>query len=508
MNLIKEQPETKSARWSSAMVSEAHLICLDNGENFGTIGRREPICLTPLAGKPMLDRLLGRLADLEIARITLYVGEHADRIGKYVGNGQRWGLNISVVDMPSPAKAIERILGSERDYPILIADTGTLPSIHPYHLSGETNPAHLVLHDGSGKSLPWIIIRRPISLPSDQSIDSIKDLRKIVASRDEIEAIGANPAFSINTPGEFLKAQKLLLTGHISGQPVPGNQLADGIRVGGNVSLHPTATLIPPVMINADCLIARGARLGPNVVVGSKTIVGEKTSLENCCILPNTYIGRDLSIENAIVDRNCLLSSQTSVSTMIPDSFLIGPNNKVPIGQWLAKAPSILAAWLALVPGSILFGILYLLARLLGVRHPIRHYRAVRLPAAEDSRMWQQFVYYEFARGKNRFFDWLVNLLRLRRLPTLWNIAIGKVAWVGLRPRRPEQINALPEDWRELYLTCKVGMVRLAELDVATTGVANSDQVYSSEAFYSVDTCYKRDLKILWRALWTRAKRH
>jgi Bacterial sugar transferase len=506
MNLTKEKPQTKSAQWSSATVTEAHLLCLDQGAAFGTIGRREPICLTPLAGKPMLDRLLGRLADLEIERIVLYVGGQADLIGKYVGNGQRWGLNISVVDMPSPAKAIGRILGSERNYPILIADTGTLPSIQPHHLSGEKNPAHLVLHDSSGKSLPWIILRRPISLLADQSIDSIGDLRKVVASQDEIEAVGADPTFSINTPGEFLKAQKLLLSGHISGQPVPGNQLADGIRIGGNVSLHPTATLIPPVMINADCLIARGARLGPNVVVGSKTIVGDKTSLENCCILPNTYLGRDLSVENAIVDRNCLLCGQTSVSTMIPDSFLIGPNNKVPIGQWLAKSPSILAAWLALVPGSILFGVLYLLARLLGVRNPIRHYRAVRLPAAEDSRMWQQFTFYEFARGKSRFFDLLVNFLRLRRLPTVWNIARGQIAWVGLRPRRPEQITALPEDWRELYLTCKVGMVRLAELDAATTGVTNIDQVYSSEAFYSVDTCYKRDLKILWRALWTRAK--
>ena len=495
----------KPTVWVRGAVTEAHLLCLNEGRSFGTIGRRESIYLLSLAGKPMLDRMLGRLADLEIDRVYLYVARHADAIDRYVAEGRRWGMHVTTVDLSSHVDAFRRILTPQRRYPILVADATVFPTIHSEHITDNGMFGHLVFR-GHGGFLPWVVLRAPVSSPEDHPIGSAQELAEAVEKIEEVEEASSDPVLSIAHPADFLRAQEFLLKGQVVGQPIPGNQCDPGIWIGGNVSLHPTATLIPPVFIAPDCRIGRGVRLGPNTVVGNHSIVSEKTKIENACILPETYLGRDLDVEWAMVDRNCLLSGATGVSTAVPDSFLIGPANAWSAAKFFRKLPGVVAGWIALLPASILVGLLYLMAKMMGVRRPIKRYRAVRLPAAESPPMWRTFDYLEFARGRNRFWNGLLDRLRLRRLPTVWNLVRGQVAWVGLRPRRPEQILALSEDWRELYLASKIGIIRLAELDAACTGIVSVDATYSSEAFYTAQSSFKEDLALVWRALRTGIK--
>jgi hypothetical protein len=75
---------------------------------------------------------------------------------------------------------------------------------------------------------------------------------------------------------------------------------------------------------------------------------------------------------------------------------------------------------------------------------------------------------------------------------------------VGLRPLTPEQVQALPPDWRQFYRGGRVGIVRLAELDQQVSGERSDDQTYGSEAFYVVTNTVRTDASILWRALWSR----
>ncbi len=157
-------------------------------------------------------------------------------------------------------------------------------------------------------------------------------------------------------------------------------------------------------------------------------------------------------------------------------------------------------------PAELIIALLYLLGRIMGVREPIRKINAVCLPAAANSALWQTFRYIEFNSAQPGLWYRLVSWLRLTRLPTLWNVACGDAAWVGLRPLEPDQMSALPSDWRELYGAGKVGIIRLAELDQIHAGENSDDQIYSSEAYYVATNRLKSDLKIFWRAIWMRRK--
>jgi NDP-sugar pyrophosphorylase family protein len=56
-----------------------------------------PKPLVPLGEKPILDTILRQLKHFDFTRITLAVGHMAEMIQAYVGNGDRYGLNIEYI---------------------------------------------------------------------------------------------------------------------------------------------------------------------------------------------------------------------------------------------------------------------------------------------------------------------------------------------------------------------------------------------------------------------------
>jgi hypothetical protein len=66
---------------------------------------------------------------------------------------------------------------------------------------------------------------------------------------------------------------------------------------------------------------------------------------------------------------------------------------------------------------------------------------------------------------------------------------------VGVEPRNPGEILALPADWRNLYLQSKAGLIT----EGAVTGVAagESDALYSAEAYYTAVAGFSHDLRLL-----------
>jgi NDP-sugar pyrophosphorylase family protein len=55
-----------------------------------------PKALLPVAGRPFIDLKLDQLSSLGIDRAVLLLGVHADQIVDYVGDGSRWGLEITI----------------------------------------------------------------------------------------------------------------------------------------------------------------------------------------------------------------------------------------------------------------------------------------------------------------------------------------------------------------------------------------------------------------------------
>src|SRR5512136_2199096 len=58
--------------------------------------------LIPVANKPVLFRVVEAIRDAGIADIGIVVGDTADEIRRTVGNGERWGVNITYIPQEAP----------------------------------------------------------------------------------------------------------------------------------------------------------------------------------------------------------------------------------------------------------------------------------------------------------------------------------------------------------------------------------------------------------------------
>ncbi len=79
--------------------------------------------------------------------------------------------------------------------------------------------------------------------------------------------------------------QKLMIAG------LPGyTEIQDGVFVGENVKISPTATIEAPAIIGAGTEIRPGAYLRGNVICGEDCVIGNSSELKNCILLEHVQV--------------------------------------------------------------------------------------------------------------------------------------------------------------------------------------------------------------------------
>lgn len=518
-------------------VTRAAIFCTDEYEAFGNIARQQAIWLISVAGRPMLDRVLGQLADFGITKVDIFVTHHAMETYEYVAarematdqrNGKasagkpshrelgfRWGLDIKIIDVTNTYEGLRRLVYRELDEPILIGSGTAMPPLaesFPQKSESPNDPhgirvSHPILFRDtlSESDAAWMIIRPECFV--SQSCRSLAKLATIMKDTQEVQIVDQEWPLSVDSVRSILHTQRLLLEESFSGQPIEANRVEEGLWISRNVRIHPSVQLIPPIYIGADCRIERGAVLGPNVSIENHCIIEERTHISDSYIFPDTFVGRELSLSSAMAGPRFMQTLDAPQPFEGIDRFILGPNHRVIPPFLTSRLFARLAGTISLVILWIPILLLWCLGRLCGIRQPIRTRQMVQLPAHGPSSLWRTFAYREFrflphGGAGARFFTTVLRFLRAKRWPALINVVSGKVAWVGLRPRGIHALAGLPEDRRALCMQSKIGMVRLAELDEARHGKSAGDQEYASDIYYVATASPWFDLRLLWRALW------
>ncbi len=72
---------------------------------------------------------------------------------------------------------------------------------------------------------------------------------------------------------------------------IPGfTKLADGVLVGENVKIHPSATIEAPAIIGDGCEIRPGAFIRGSIITGKNCVIGNSTELKNCVLLDKVQV--------------------------------------------------------------------------------------------------------------------------------------------------------------------------------------------------------------------------
>lgn len=277
-----------------------------------------PWPMLPVANRPLLDYWLETCADAGIRQVQVILGEGAEQVETFAGNGFRWGIDIQY----SFARTDEQPL----DYLRAVSDRWT---------DG-------LLYVGG----PFFLRRRQAYRPEGfrrlsacthcsgdctyfllgQNSAEVRGLLDgQLKSGRGLEQIHIHPYVIQDIPSYFQLNMKMV-AGEYSRYVTQGFSDANRSSIGYNVLTPPSAHLTAPLIIGNDCRFGVMSTVGPRAVVADHVIVDSGTTLMDCLILSDTYIGKDLEIRHKIVSGNRLIDARDGTLVEMDDSWVVARN--------------------------------------------------------------------------------------------------------------------------------------------------------------------------------------
>jgi lipopolysaccharide/colanic/teichoic acid biosynthesis glycosyltransferase len=461
----------------------AVLIAAGQNAAFHGLDESVPIPLLPLVDRPFLQHVVEYLVRQGVLRFDIVLCHLPEKIEASLGDGARWGCTFSYHLAPSEADAfrLARTIIAGSSEPMVLGFGDSLPA---FELSGVA-PGSLLCRNNVWTG--WGVFAGG-SVPAELELNSPVDQLP-----SPLTAYPVDLCLSLHDGGGLLDAQRAVMDGSFSGILTAGRQSEPGIWISRNVVLHPSVVVQPPVYIGENCRIGRGTRLGPSAVIGANCIVDTHSLVVNSLVSPGTYVGEGLELDSVIVNRNRLVNIPLGTSFLASDTFLLGNLTVKSSGRGLQRLRDRMLALILLVFLWPLLLISWIWAAVKGQRFESR--KVVCIPSEDDPAIWQTGnllrISSQGKQGRGGAF--------LREfLPGLISVLQGSVFLVGVKPRSPEEVAALPSDWRSLYLKTKAGLI--TEAGVMFGAGANDDELYMGEAFYSASESAGYDLKLA--ALW------
>jgi len=277
-----------------------------------------PWPLLPVANRPLLDYWLETCAEQGIVHVQIILGDGAEEIEKFAGDGGRWGLHIQygfARASEHPLDYLRQATGLWDDGVLFIAGPLFLRRRQAFRPSG--------FH--SLEACRFSHAEETLFLFGKTAGEVAALLGGDEGSPRGLEQIHIQP-FPVDSIPSFYGLNMKMVRGEFSRYVTAGYVESDGSSVGYNVLTPPSAHLRPPVIIGNDCRFGPMTTVGANVVIADHVIIDSHSELSNCIILQDTYIGRNLEINRKIVAGNRLISADDGTVIEIDDSWIVARN--------------------------------------------------------------------------------------------------------------------------------------------------------------------------------------
>ena len=463
------------------------LLIHTDGSSYGALAAVVPPALLPLLDKPVLQHQieLGYAAGLR--EVVVLASDGLDKIGAECGNGERFGveldLRIGTADGDeTDSLRRHRSLLSER---LLVLTGLRIPTLDIAAAERQ--------HAASGRPISLLRDRggAPMAVILDPSAEhhfaegrgSLLSFIDALAHRCP-EAINDARGEDDQLVGEglagLLKLNRRLLRDASILTNVSCEEETPGVYLGRNVMIHPAAKIRPPVLVGDQCRIMAGAVIGPDAVIGERTVVARKAHLADTLVSPGSYVGELLRVEHGYCVQHKLFHGAAGSKVIVTDRFLLGQTTGQPLGELMECAAH----------RGVAAGLLALLA-------PLAALSALRKRAGSGSFLVADEVLGQGDIDARNESDYLprIRMLRLaeRASPLAWypglvNVIRGEARLVGPRPIAPSRAAALPGDWAVRRFKAAPGLLGLPRYDEDDDDVALlAETIYAERRSLGLD---------------------
>jgi mannose-1-phosphate guanylyltransferase len=294
---------------------KAMILAAGLGTRMRPLTNHCPKPLLPLLLQPMLDHILGQLSRYSIRDVIINLHHHADQLARWLGDGSRWGVHLSLSFEPEilgTAGALKRVEPLLRDAPFLVLNADVLidldlQALWHWHCQRQALVTMVLRPDPAARSYGAVIVdadervrlingRPSTHMPATgqetmfacvQVVDP-RVLECIPPDCFSMTTADVYPALierhaavygycyggywmDIGTPERYLQAHWDLLNGALGDAWI--QRLPAGSRVVRSPDdaplTAPGVIFIPPVVLGPDVILAPDVHLGPYAVLGA-----------------------------------------------------------------------------------------------------------------------------------------------------------------------------------------------------------------------------------------------
>ncbi len=335
--------------------------------------------LLPVANKPILFYIIEKIVDAGIMDIGIIVGDTHAEIESAVGNGSKWGVDVTYIHQPQAlglAHAVKTAAGflKDEDFMMILGDNLFLMELNELVKDFKLNPANalILLHKSDNPSKYGVavvegervirLVEKPKIPPGnliitgiyvfdhmifaaiDKTIPSARGELEITDAIQKLLDMGGNVAYKL-TEGwwkdtgsldDILEANRLVLekmesdNAAVRNSGCMGEQQTQSATSPGCMGEQQTQSATGP-----GCMLEGLIRAGKNVYVTDSIlkgpiVLGSNISINGCRVGPYTAVGdhADFSgceIEDSIILEGCTIKNVSQPIT----SSLIGKDSRV-----------------------------------------------------------------------------------------------------------------------------------------------------------------------------------
>ena len=100
-------------------------------------------------------------------------------------------------------------------------------------------------------------------------------------------------------------------------------EISEGVFVGENVKIYPTAVIEPPAIIGAGTEIRPGAFIRGSVITGANCVIGNSTELKNCILFDGVQVPHYNYVGDSILGYKAHLGAGAITSNVKSDKTLV-----------------------------------------------------------------------------------------------------------------------------------------------------------------------------------------
>ncbi len=120
-------------------------------------------------------------------------------------------------------------------------------------------------------------------------------------------------------------------------------EIADGVLVGKDVTIHPSVTIIPPAVIGHGCEIRPGAYLRGAVITGEGCVIGNSSELKNCILLDKVQVPHYNYVGDSVLGNKAHMGAGSICSNLKSDGKAVVIHGDDDLQTGLRKIGAIMA---------------------------------------------------------------------------------------------------------------------------------------------------------------------